>query len=149
MTIRNAWAARLATAAAPLALFAPAPAAAQEAAPQAEQGIGEIVVTAQRREESLQDTPISIVALTAEDLEAKRIDGLIDLRANVPNLQLTPFPNNAATTQIFLRGVGLSDDQITQDGGVAVYQDWVYVARSQGQAIEVADLERVEVLRAT
>ena len=151
MSIRAAFSVRLLTAAASLAMT-PAIARAQDAAveePQAEgeQGVGEIIVTAQKREESLQDTPISIVALTSEDLETKRIDGLVDLRANVPNLQLTPFPNNAATTQIFMRGVGLSDDQITQDGGVAVYQDGVYVARSQGQALEVADLERVEVLR--
>ncbi len=109
--------------------------------------IEEIVVTAQKREESLQDTPISIAAFSARDLENKGISGLTDLRAQVPNLQLTPFPNNAATTQIFMRGVGLADDQITQDGGVAVYMDGVYVARSQGLAMEVADLERIEVLR--
>ena len=110
-------------------------------------GIEEIVVTAQKREESLQDTPVSIAAFSAQDLERKGINGLTDLRANVPALQLTPFPNNAATTQIFMRGVGLADDQITQDGGVAVYMDGVYVARSQGMAVEVADLERIEVLR--
>ena len=120
---------------------APAPALAQDGA------IEEIVVTAQKREESLQDTPISIAAFSARDLENKGISGLTDLRAQVPNLQLTPFPNNAATTQIFMRGVGLADDQITQDGGVAVYMDGVYVARSQGLAMEVADLERIEVLR--
>ncbi|NWK96119.1 TonB-dependent receptor [Sphingobium lactosutens] len=120
------------------------PALAQDRASDA---IEEIVVTAQKREESLQDTPISIAAFSARDLETKGINGLTDLRANVPNLQLTPFPNNAATTQIFMRGVGLADDQITQDGGVAVYMDGVYVARSQGLAMEVADLDRIEVLR--
>lgn len=111
------------------------------------QGLGDIVVTAQKRAESLQDTPISIAAFTADELETKSITGLADLRANVPNLQLTPHPNGAGTTQIFMRGVGLSDDQITQDGGVAVYMDGVYIARSQGQALEVAELERIEVLR--
>ena len=120
------------------------PALAQD---QAGNTIEEIVVTAQKREESLQDTPISIAAFSARDLENKGISGLTDLRAQVPNLQLTPFPNNAATTQIFMRGVGLADDQITQDGGVAVYMDGVYVARSQGLAMEVADLDRIEVLR--
>ena len=117
MSIRAVFGVRFLTAAAPLALALPGAAWAQDSTetPQAEdeQGVGEIVVTAQKREESLQDTPISIVALTSEELETKRIDGLVDLRANVPNLQLTPFPNNAATTQIFMRGVGLSDDQIT------------------------------------
>ncbi|HET6524333.1 TonB-dependent receptor [Sphingopyxis sp.] len=132
-----------------LAITAVQPALAQtaETATDDSQGLGEIVVTAQKRAESLQDTPISIAAFTAEELETKAITGLTDLRANVPNLQLTPHPNSAATTQIFMRGVGLSDDQITQDGGVAVYMDGVYVARSQGQALEVAELERVEVLR--
>lgn len=129
---------------APLLCSVALPALAQSSAPD---GIEEIVVTAQKREESLQDTPVSIAAFSAKDLEAKGISGLTDLRANVPALQLTPFPNNAATTQIFMRGVGLSDDQITQDGGVAVYMDGVYVARSQGMAVEVADLERIEVLR--
>lgn len=110
-------------------------------------GLEEIVVTAQKREESLQDTPISLAVFGSEELATKGISGLVDLRAHVPNLQLTPHPNSASTTQIFLRGVGISDDQITQDGSVAVYMDGVYVARSQGQALEVAELERVEVLR--
>ncbi len=126
-----------------LANMAATPTLAQDRA----DAIADIVVTAQKRAESLQDTPISIAAFSAKDLETKGINGLTDLRANVPNLQLTPFPNNAATTQIFMRGVGLADDQITQDGGVAVYMDGVYVARSQGLAMEVADLERIEVLR--
>ncbi len=120
------------------------PAYAQDAA---DEGIGEIVVTAQKREESLQDTPISLVAMTARELETRQINGLTDLRSNVPNLQLTPHPNSAATTQVFMRGVGLNDDQITQDPSTAIYIDGVYVARSQGLAMDVADLERIEVLR--
>ena len=94
-----------------LAITAAQPALAQnaETATDESQGFGEIVVTAQKRAESLQDTPISIAAFTAEELEIKAITGLTDLRANVPNLQLTPHPNSAATTQIFMRGVGLSE----------------------------------------
>ena len=131
-----------------LAAVAATPAWAQEqAADQAGTGVEDIVVTAQKREESLQDTPISIVALTASDLEKKGVSGLVDLRSQVPNLQLTPHPNSGSTTQVFMRGVGLNDDQITQDPSVAVYMDGVYVARSQGMALEVADLARVEVLR--
>ena len=114
---------------------------------EASEGIGEIVVTAQKREESLQDTPISLVAMTGRELETRQINGLNDLRSNVPNLQLTPHPNSAATTQVFMRGVGLNDDQITQDPSTAIYIDGVYVARSQGLAMDVADLERIEVLR--
>ena len=107
----------------------------------------EVIVTAQKREESIQSAPISLAAFSSDDLEAKGIGGLSDMRSEVPNLQLTPHPNSSATTRIFMRGIGNNDDQITQDPGVAVYVDGVYVARSQGMGTDVADIERVEVLR--
>lgn len=107
----------------------------------------EVVVTAQKRTESLQDTPISIAAFDNQALENKGINSVVDLQAQVPNLQLTPHPNSATTARVFMRGVGNNDDQITQDPSVAVYLDGVYVARSQGLAMDVADIERIEVLR--
>lgn len=110
-------------------------------------GLEEVVVTAQKRSESLQDTPISVAAFTSADLEARGISNLVDLHAQVPNLQLTPHPNSATTSRIFIRGIGNLDDQITQDPAVAVYIDGVYIGRSQGLANEVAELERIEVLR--
>ena len=109
--------------------------------------LGDIVVTAQRREASLQDTPISVAAFDEKALAAKGIANITDLRTAVPNLQLSPQPNAGTTSRVFIRGIGNSDDQITQDPSVAVYQDGVYVGRSQGLATEVADLERIEVLR--
>jgi iron complex outermembrane recepter protein len=110
-------------------------------------GIAEIVVTAQKRAEPLQKTPLSIVALTSADLERKGIADLTDLRSHVPALQVTPHPNSATTARVFLRGVGNNDDQITVDPSVAVYLDGVYVARGQGLAAEIAEVERIEVLR--
>lgn len=110
-------------------------------------GLEEIVVTAQRKSESLQDTPISIVAFSSTALENKGIGGLSDLQTQVPNLQLTPFPNNATSPRVYIRGIGNNSDHHTQDPSVAVYVDGVYMARSQGLATEVADLERIEVLR--
>lgn len=107
----------------------------------------EIVVTAQKREESLQDTPISLAALGSDELETRGIEDLTDLRSVVPNLQLTPHPNSAATARIYVRGIGNSDDQITQDPSVAVYMDGVCLARTQGLAMEAADIARIEVLR--
>lgn len=107
----------------------------------------EVMVTAQKRAESLQDTPISIAALDSEALETLGIDDLVDLQGKVPNLQISPHPNSMSTPRIFIRGVGNFDDQITQDPSVAVYMDGVYVARNQGMGLEVAELERVEVLR--
>lgn len=110
-------------------------------------GLEEVVVTAEKREESLQNTPISLVAMSGTELEQQGVTSLNDLPRNVPNLQITPAPSNAASLRIFIRGVGNFDDQLTQDPSVAVYTDGVYMARSQGLASEVADIERIEVLR--
>jgi iron complex outermembrane receptor protein len=107
----------------------------------------EVIVTAQKRTELLKDTPISIASFNTEELEKKGIASVADLRANVPSLQLKPHPNNSASLLIFMRGVGNADDQTTQDPSVAVYMDGVYLARSQALAMDVADIERVEVLR--
>lgn len=107
----------------------------------------EIIVTAERRTASLQDTPISIAALSAQDLERAGIAGLDDIGANVPSLQIEPFPSNNATLRLYIRGIGLIDVQITQDPAVGIYLDGVYIARSTGTALEIADLERIEVLR--
>lgn len=133
-----------------LAIFTTQSVWAQDAAPAAsvsQSGIGEIVVTAQKRAESLQDVPISIAAMTTEDLERRGVKDITDLRAEVPSLQVTPHPNSSTTSRVYIRGIGNNDDQITQDPSVAVYLDGVYVARSQGLSAEVADIERIEVLR--
>lgn len=107
----------------------------------------EIVVTAQRRAESQQDTPVSVLAFDAEDLDAKGIDGLNDMGAYAPGFQAQVFSTSNANLQLYVRGIGIIDSQITQDPAVGVYVDGVYVARSAGLAIDIADLERVEVLR--
>lgn len=106
-----------------------------------------IIVTAERRSQNLQDVPISISAFTNEQLDTRRISGIADLQGAVPNVQFTPFPNVATSQRIFIRGIGNVNDQITQDPSVAVYVDGIYTARIQGQATDVADLERIEVLR--
>lgn len=112
-----------------------------------ESGLDEVVVTAQKREESLQDTPISIIALSSDDLETRGITNLVDLQADVPSLSLSPHPQSATTVRVFMRGIGIINDLISYDPSVAIYLDGVYVARFQGLASEVADIERIEVLR--
>lgn len=107
----------------------------------------EVIVTAQKREESLQDAPISIKAFGSQQLEAMGIEGLGDLGAKVPGMTIEPFPINNATLRIFIRGVGIFDVQVTQDAPIGVYMDGVYVARSTGTAVDVADLARIEVLK--
>ena len=107
----------------------------------------EIVVTAQKRTENLQDVPISIVAMGTEGLEKRGITSITDLGSTVPDLQVVAHPNSATSQRIFIRGVGANDDQFTLDPAVAVYVDGVYVARSQGLSADTAEIERIEVLR--
>ncbi|HSW14707.1 MAG TPA: TonB-dependent receptor [Solimonas sp.] len=110
-------------------------------------GLEEIVVTAQRRAASIQETPISMEAFSADKLQQRGIEGVEDLGANVPSMVIEPHPLSASTLRITIRGVGITDSQVTQDPAVGIYLDGVYLARSAGLALELADLERVEVLR--
>lgn len=119
----------------------------RKARPPDPDSLEEIVVTAQKRKESLQDTPISISAFNAEKLEQRGIDGLDDLSGNVPGLTIEPFPTNHTTLRFFIRGIGIIDTQLTQDPPVGVYIDGIYIARATGLALDIADLERIEVLR--
>ena len=113
----------------------------------ADAALEEVIVTAQKRPEPLLESPVSVVSLSSEELEARRYTNLSDLPAAVPNLQALPHPNADSTLLLFMRGVGNSDEQIIQDPSVAVYLDGVYLSRSQGLSSELLDLERIEVLR--
>lgn len=110
-------------------------------------GLEEVIVTAEKREESLQKTPISITALSAEDMEILRITDVLDLANTTSSVLITPFAGGRATPNIFIRGMGNTDQQMTKDNAVGVYIDGVPVGRNQGLAGDVADLERIEILR--
>jgi len=118
-----------------------------EAAPAADAGLEEIVVTAERRAENIQDVPISVSALTADALESQGIRTVNDLAATVPNLTTTTGPQGSADANFFIRGVGQFDFIATNDPGVGVYVDGVYLGRTVGALIDSGDIERVEVLR--
>jgi len=112
-----------------------------------ETALEEVLVTAQHREESAMSTPISLFTMNADQLEQQRINGISSLNGLVPNLNIDAFPANNQTLRLFIRGVGLTDTQITQDPAVGVYLNGAYIARSAGLTFDVADLERIEVLR--
>jgi iron complex outermembrane recepter protein len=112
-------------------------------------GLDEIVVTARRREESLQDTPIAVTAFDQAAIEARAandIRGVVNLAPNV-NLQAGGNAAGGNNTQIFIRGVGQDDFLPTADPGVGVYVDSVYLGRSVGGLLKSSDLAQVEVLR--
>jgi iron complex outermembrane receptor protein len=110
----------------------------------------EIIVTARKREESLQDTPIAISAFTAEALERQLITSTEDLDQVAPNLQFAsygPLTGNNAAAQVYIRGIGQSDGSSGVDPGVGLYIDDVYMGRSVGGAMDFRDIAGVQVLR--
>ncbi|MEH6593125.1 MAG: TonB-dependent receptor [Halioglobus sp.] len=107
----------------------------------------EVLVTAEKREQSLQDVPISIVAFDADMLDTLGINELSDINASIPNLNVNNFNNDPVAVRMFIRGIGQNDLQITQDPSVALYLDGVYIGTSFGAGFEGVDTERLEVLR--
>jgi iron complex outermembrane recepter protein len=112
--------------------------------------IEEVVITARKRQESLQDAPLSVAAFTGDGLEQRGITDVAEVAQLIPNLVFDtapPISGNSAAAAVFIRGVGQLDFTINVDPGVGTYIDGVYVARSVGGVIDLLDLERIEVLR--
>jgi iron complex outermembrane receptor protein len=122
------------------------PAFAQDAEPAGE-GSDEIIVTAQRRAQNIQDVPISVTALSGETLEARSVRNVNDAIAFAPNVATTTGPTGGNFGGFFIRGVGQLDNSIALDPGVGVYVDDIYIARLQASSVDLLDLERLEVLR--
>jgi iron complex outermembrane receptor protein len=107
--------------------------------------IDEIIVTAQKREQSLQDTALAITALTGEGLKVRGIDSGYDLQFSVPSLTTGPAALGAA--QVTLRGVGMDNAEIAGDPGVPIHIDGHYIQDTAYIFQDFMDIERVEVLR--
>jgi iron complex outermembrane recepter protein len=107
----------------------------------------EVVVTAQKRQESLQDVPISVATMSQDHMEMRVIDDLKDIGNDIPNLYINPFNSDPTAIRLFIRGIGQNDVQITQDPSVSLYTDGVYMGTSIGAGFEGVDIERMEILR--
>ena len=122
-----------------------APASAQESEDYS--GIGDIVVTAQKREENIQDVPIAISAVGRQYLESRGIQSIEDLSTIAPNVKFERAPSSKTISQISIRGSVTINPAITWEPAVGLYLDGVYIAKAQGSIFDVADLDRVEILR--
>lgn len=109
----------------------------------------EIVVTARRKQENLQQVPVSVTVFSQSTLEQRSATRLIDLAEMTPNLTIGvgSFGVDTPEAAIFIRGVGQGDTAMFSDPGVGVYIDGIYLARAQGAILDLVELERVEVLR--
>lgn len=106
-----------------------------------------IMVTARKREESLQEVPVAVTAFSADTLDKLDVQDLSDLGTFVPNLTIYAARGSSSTLTAYIRGVGQSDPLWGVDPGVGLYLDDVYIARPQGALLDVFDVERIEVLR--
>ena len=123
-----------------------APAYAQDAPREATSALEEIIVTAQKREESLQSVPIAVTALDAAQIEKTYSRDIQDIENLVPNLIVDPILGNG-TASISIRGMQLNDVEKSFDPAVAVYLDGIYLANTTGALLQMYDAEAVEVLR--
>ncbi len=109
--------------------------------------IDEIITTAQRRDQSTQDVPLSVTVLSAQDLETKQINDTLDIQNFVPNLNIGTNTGTANAARIFLRGVGEDESRGAVEPAVGTYVDGVYIGRAVGSLFDLVDLEQIEVLR--
>ena len=107
-------------------------------------GIEEVVVTAQKREQSLMDAAIDVTAFSGEQLTEAGIDDVFGIAKAIPGLTIQ---NTGSNPQLFMRGVGTRISGTGLDSGVAVYVDDRFVTRQSGQVFDIYDVERVEVLK--
>jgi iron complex outermembrane recepter protein len=134
-----------------LATYA-APAAAQDsaadaAAAAAEAEEGTIYVTARRREERLIDVPLSVTAISGDELVKQGVQDIVAVAQQVPNITLEVSRGTNTTLTAFIRGVGQQDPVAGFEAGVGLYVDDVYLNRPQAAVLDVYDVERIEVLR--
>ncbi|RXR30470.1 TonB-dependent receptor [Sphingobium fluviale] len=126
----------------------------QAEAPQGETaqsfGIEEIVVTAQKRAQNVQDVPIAISAFAGDSLKERAVANVSSLSNISPNVTLdagSPFSGSSSVLSAYVRGIGQSDFAANFDPGVGVYLDGVYLARTVGANLDLPDVQRIEVLK--
>ena len=107
----------------------------------------EVTVTVQKREQSLQDVPVAVTALSGEQLDNMGVQALDQVARQAPNVTLEASRATNSTLTAYIRGIGQQDPLWGFEPGVGVYIDDVYFARPQAALLDVFDVERIEVLR--
>jgi len=107
----------------------------------------EVVVTAQKREQNMQDTPISMQSFNADDMQKQSISDIGDAAQYMPNVMVAESSGGSTGATIAIRGSVTLNPQITLEPTVGIYVDGVFVAKNVGGLFDVAELERLEVLR--
>lgn len=143
----SAFALGLGLLAAPTSAFAQNQAASEGAEVAQETGLRTIVVTAQRREESLQAVPVAVSAIDAQALATGAVDDLRDFAGRVPGLVVDPVNAGPSAAAIAIRGISFEDIEKSFDPAVGVVVDDVFIGTNTGQLLDAFDLESIEILR--
>jgi iron complex outermembrane receptor protein len=114
---------------------------------QAQIALEEVIVTAQKKTENLQQVPISINAFTEESLTTHRLNSVADIGPYVPGLITAPAAGVSSGARIWIRGIGTGQVGIGVDPRVALYTDGIYLGKTPGLAFDAVELERIEVLK--
>ena len=109
----------------------------------AQQGLEEIVVTARRVSEALQDTPVAVTAFSAKSLDRLNIQQPDKLAQYVPNLNITQQPSSTTAATVAIRGLGEQEPSMAVDPRVGMYLDGVYIARTAGSIFDLAATEPI------
>ena len=107
----------------------------------------EIVVTAQKRAQPLQDVPIAVSVLSADAVRSRSLSDLSALGTQVVGVQGLGADQGGGNAEFYIRGIGQNDFIVTNDPGVGVYYDGVFIARTAGGLLDLTDIDRIEVLR--
>lgn len=121
-------------------------AAAEDAAEEEEYAEDAIIVTATKREQTLQDVPVAVSVTTADQIERAQVRDLKDLQTLVPSLRVSQL-QSSASTDFIIRGFGNGSNNVGIEGSVGVFIDGVYRSRSASAISDLPNLQRVEVLR--
>lgn len=107
----------------------------------------EVIVTAQKREQNMQDVPVAVTAFSADDLNNAGVQDVTEVQKSAPNVTMQVSRGTNTTLTAYVRGIGQADPLWGFEPGVGLYVDDVYLARPQGGVLDVYDVERIEVLR--
>lgn len=108
----------------------------------------EVIVTAQKQDENIQTVPLAITAMTSDQLENMGVTDFSGVAAASPSITFVPYPGSSNTLILYMRAQGSENPMsISSDGSVGLYEDGFYIARPQASTFDLADVERVEILR--
>lgn len=129
------------------AVLLPQPTLAQDTGQEAGTGLMEIVVTAQKREERLQDVPIAVSALSGDFIESRGITTIDKLSSLAPSLKIDRSASSSTTSNISIRGGVTVNPALFYEPSVGLYIDGVYIPKAHGSIFDLTDIQRIEVLR--